>query len=129
MLFAKVKDLPEKLPLSLASGGMSKLAAILLSMSYYSGGVILIDEIENGLYHKTLPSVWDAILKFARQYDCQVFASTHSDECLRALADYAQQSPEEVGVIRTHMKDGASSVLCFGGDKFTDARAENIEIR
>jgi len=129
MLFAKVGSLPEKIPLSLASGGMSKLAAILLSMPAYPGGVILIDEIENGLYYKQLGIVWDAILDFANEYDCQIFASTHSIECLKALVPLAAKNPAELGVIHTYTRDGESKLLCYGGDKFADAIAEEIEIR
>ncbi len=129
MLFAKVGELPEKIPLSIASGGMSKLAAILLAMPKQAGGIILIDEIENGLYYRRLPMVWEAIIEFARQYDCQVFASTHSAECLEAAATYAEKKPEELGIIRTYLKEGETKVLYYGGDKFADAIAEDIEIR
>lgn len=129
MLFAKVDDLPEKIPLSLASGGMNKLATILLSMPSFPRGVVLIDEIENGLYYKQLPMVWEAIIEFAREYDCQIFASTHSQECLKALASFAEKSPDELSIIHTFKRDGEAKVLCYGGDKFADAIAEDIEIR
>ena len=129
MLFAKVGDLPEKIPLSLASGGMSKLAAILLSMPHQPGGLILVDEIENGLYYKRLPMVWRAIIEFAREYDCQIFASTHSEECLDAAATLAEKNPDEFSIIRTILRDGETKVRQFGGDKFIDAMDENIEIR
>ena len=129
MLFAKVEELPEKIPLSLASGGMSKLAAILLAMPSQSGGVILVDEIENGFYYKRLPMVWRAIVEFARQYECQIFASTHSIECLDAVAALAGENPDEFCVMRTVQKNGEGKIRWFGGDKFSDAVAENIEIR
>ena len=127
--FETVKGLPEKIPLTLASGGMSKLAAILLSIPDQAGGVILIDEIENGFYYRRLSLVWKAILDSARAYDCQIFASSHSAECLNAAAALAEESPDEFLVIRTVLKDGEAKIRHFGGDKFVDATAENIEIR
>ncbi len=129
MLYARVNGLPEKIPLTLASGGMSKLAGILLAIPNQAGGVILIDEIENGFYYRRLPMVWKAILDSARAYDCQIFASSHSAECLNAAAALAEESPDEFSVIRTVQKDGEAKVRQFGGDKFSDAVAENIEIR
>ena len=129
MLFAEVDSLPEKIPLSLTSGGMSKLAAILLSMSCQAGGVMLIDEVENGFYHRRLPDVWKSLLHFARAYDCQLFASTHSAECLEAAAAIAEESPDEFAVIRTVHEQGETRIRHFGGDKFVDAMVENIEIR
>ena len=129
MLFATVNGLPEKIPLTLASGGMSKLAGILLAIPDQPGGVIMIDEIENGFYYRRLPMIWKAILEAARAYDCQIFASSHSAECLDAAAALAEENPDEFSVIRTFQKDGEAKVRQFGGDKFADAVAENIEIR
>ena len=129
MLFAEVDGLPEKIPLSLASGGMSKLAAILLAMPDQTGGVILVDEIENGFYYKRLPMMWEAVLDFARSNDCQIFASTHSAECLEAAAALAEKNADEFSVIRAVLRDGETKLRQFGGDKFIDAMNENIEIR
>ena len=129
MLFAKVEDLPEKIPLSLASGGMSKLAAILLAMPEMEGGLIMIDEIENGIYYKRLPMVWKALLEFSRVYNCQLFVSTHSGECIDAAATLAQETPEEFSVMRTVLEKGETQVRHFNGDRFGDAIEENIEIR
>lgn len=129
MIFAKVGNLPEMIPLSLASGGMSKLASILVTMAAIPGSVILIDEIENGLYYKQMPKIWRVITEFAREYNCQIFASTHSAECLKAAAPLADENPEDFGVIHTYLKDGESKVLSYGGDKFADALADDIEIR
>lgn len=129
MLYAEVGGLPEKIPISLASGGMSKLAAILLAMSNQAGGVILVDEIENGFYYKRLPVVWKSLLDFSRQYDCQLFLSSHSAECLDAAAVLAKESPDEFSVIRTVQKDGETKIRQFAGDKFADAMDEDIEIR
>lgn len=129
MIFARVKSIPAKIPMSLASGGMNKLVAILLAITDQVGGLILIDEIENGFYHKSLPLVWNAILKFATDYHCQVFASTHSLECLTAAATVAKSRPEDFAVLRTVLKNGETMLRRFDGDKFAEAMDENIEIR
>jgi hypothetical protein len=129
MLFATVEGLPEKFPLGLASGGMVKLATLLLSMSDQAGGIILIDEIENGFYHERLPMVWNSLLDFARQYDCQIFASTHSAECLNAVARLAEKNADEFSMLRTVSEDDGTKVLRFEGERFADAILGNIEVR
>jgi hypothetical protein len=129
MLYATVEGLPEKLPLSLASGGMTKLAAILLSMSEQAGGIILVDEIENGFYHERLPMIWRSILDFSRQYDCQIFASTHSAECLRAAATVADKNADEFCMLRTVIESEGTKVRRFDGQRFADAVLANIEVR
>jgi putative AbiEii toxin of type IV toxin-antitoxin system len=100
MLFATVTNIPEKIPLSLTSGGMNKLAAILLAPANQPGGVVIIDEIETGFYHKRLPMIWKSIHALAVEYKSQVFASTHSAECLEAVAELAEQYPEDFSIIR-----------------------------
>jgi len=39
------------LPLPLMGEGMARIASLLLSIGTYRGGIVLIDEIENGLHH------------------------------------------------------------------------------
>jgi AAA15 family ATPase/GTPase len=64
--------------------GMARLASLVLAIGNAQGGVVLVDEIENGLHHSILPQVWQAIDKVSRQFATQVFATTHSLECITA---------------------------------------------
>jgi AAA15 family ATPase/GTPase len=129
MLYAAIDRIAEKIPLGLASGGMNKLAGILLAMQEHAGGIVLIDEIENGFYYERLPQVWRAILHFAREYKTQVFASTHSSECLYAAAKLAEESPAEFSMIRTVIPEYRTVVRCFDGAKFAGAVLSNVEVR
>ncbi len=129
MVFASVEGLPRKIPLGLASGGMNKLVAILLTIITQAGGVVLIDEVENGFYYKHLPLVWETLLDFSRTYDCQLFISTHSAECLNAVAKLAEEIPDDFCMLRAvHSGDG-TAVRRFEGRRFADAILGNIEIR
>lgn len=71
-------------PLPLFGEGMGRLLSIVLAIANAPGGIVLIDEIENGLHHSVLVKVWQAIADAARRADTQVFATTHSLECIRA---------------------------------------------
>lgn len=126
MIFAKVFGLPEKVPLTIVSGGMNKLAALLLSFPTSPRCIVLIDEIDNGIYFRRLPEIWDTLLTFCERYDAQIFASTHNGECLAAAAIVAEKHPEQFSVIHAG-PDG--SLRQFYGDQFTEAMNENIEIR
>lgn len=72
------------MPLPVMGEGMVRLADFVLHISNAENGVVLIDEIENGLHHSVLCKVWQAIGKVARQFKAQVFATTHSFECIVA---------------------------------------------
>ena len=63
---------------------MIHLARLVLAVSDASNGIVLLDEIENGFHYSVLPNVWRLIESAANQFNTQVFATTHSIECVRA---------------------------------------------
>jgi len=64
--------------------GMTRLFSLVVGIGNAPDGVVLVDEVENGLHHSVLPKVWRAIAEAARQFEVQVFATTHSLECIEA---------------------------------------------
>jgi AAA15 family ATPase/GTPase len=64
--------------------GMVRLLSLVLEITNASGGVVLVDEIENGLHHSVLTKVWRAVGEASRRSNTQIFATTHSWECIRA---------------------------------------------
>jgi hypothetical protein len=83
----------------------------------------------NGFYHKHMSIVWQSLLDFARKYSCQLFLSTHSAECLSALAKIAEESPEEFCMLRAvHSGDG-TTIRQFDGERFAHAILDNVEVR
>jgi energy-coupling factor transporter ATP-binding protein EcfA2 len=73
------------LPLSTAGEGLNRLLSIILAIYETSGGVVLIDEIENGLHYSTQEILWEAVFEAAIAFDVQVFAATHSYENVKAF--------------------------------------------
>jgi AAA15 family ATPase/GTPase len=75
----------EKLILAQSLGdGSLKIMDILLLIEHLSGGILLVDEIENGLHWSSMVTLWRAIFAAAKLYNVQIFATTHSQECIRA---------------------------------------------
>lgn len=72
------------MPLPVMGEGMVRLASLVIHIANAPDGVVLVDEIENGLHHSILPKVWQAIGEVARQFRTQIFATTHSLECIVA---------------------------------------------
>jgi AAA15 family ATPase/GTPase len=78
----------EKLvPLNIMGDGIRRILAILAAISERKNGVLLIDEIENGLHYSTLSILWKAILKAALDNHVQLFITTHSYECIEAMIE------------------------------------------
>ena len=62
----------------------SKLLNLYCAMLISKAKVLLIDELENGLYYSILPQIWRGIATLAESEQIQVFATTHSRECILA---------------------------------------------
>lgn len=118
MLYASVGYLPEKIPVALLSSGINKLLCLLLAIASSRGGVLVVDEIETGFYYQRMASIWRALLSFAKRHRVQIFASTHSGECLAALAEAAGKRADDAALIRTHKENGTSQAEQFGGTSF-----------
>ena len=73
------------LPFNLMGEGFQRLLDITSAIANVSGGIVLIDEIDNGLHYSALRVLWKGVLQAAHKYDVQVFATTHSAEALRHL--------------------------------------------
>lgn len=76
--------LDQLVPVSLMGEGFGRLLSIVLAIGNAKNGVVVIDEIENGLHYSVLPEIWKAVAVAARENSTQVFATTHSLECVRA---------------------------------------------
>jgi len=84
----------ELVPLPLMGEGIGRLLSIILAIANTKGSTVLIDEIENGFHHSVLTKVWEAIGDVACKGETQIFATTHSIECIRA-AHYAFKSGKQ----------------------------------
>lgn len=118
-----------KLPVALVSSGMNKVLSILLGIANNADHVVLIDELENGLYFKTFPKVWEALYRFAHQHKTQFFITTHSMECLKAALPTLEEHLSAFRLIRVERKKGVRKVLMFSGERFEAAIESDYEVR
>ncbi|UQW96625.1 ATP-binding protein [Rummeliibacillus sp. G93] len=77
----------KKIPINYMGDGIGRVLTILLSIISNKNGLVLIDEIDNGIHYTIIPKVWDIISEVAEKYNCQIFATTHSYECLASAID------------------------------------------
>ena len=129
MVHAKLRSVHERVPLPLVSDGINKMLSILLAVNHFSRGVVLIDEMENGLYFDLMGRASAAVLDAARESNTQLFVTTHSLEYLRALLPVVREHPDDFRLLRTTKDNGASAIDCFDGEHFAAALEEGLEIR
>jgi len=82
-------DLGERqlLPLTLMGSGVVRAVGMASAIPVHAGGVVLVDEIEDGIYYKRLNELWSGIYEMSKTFDVQIIASTHSAECVRAAIE------------------------------------------
>lgn len=123
--------LKEPIPLAIMGEGIGRITSLILAIGSASGGVVTIDEIENGLHYSVMTEVWKAIGKAAREFDVQIFATTHSLECIRAAHDAFSES--ETYDFRYHRLDrkstGEIQAVTFDREMLETAREANFEVR
>jgi AAA15 family ATPase/GTPase len=59
----------------------------LLALNQAKGGIVAIDEIDTGIHYSSMQDVWRAMKRMADLTGTQVFATTHSRECLSAARE------------------------------------------
>ena len=74
----------ECLKLEDMGSGMVRLFDCLVAIYASQNGNVCIDEIESGLYYTLLPKFWETIRLLGEELNVQIFATTHSSECLNA---------------------------------------------
>lgn len=81
-------------PLGSYGEGMRRLLALSLSLIRAEGGVLLVDEIDTGLHYSIIGDMWRLIIEAAKRAGVQVFATTHSWDCVRGLAWLCENHPD-----------------------------------
>jgi AAA15 family ATPase/GTPase len=129
MLYGDV-GLKELVPIAYVGDGLRNLLSMLLAVMCAEGGIVLIDEIENGLHHSVLEGVWSALADAARKADVQIFATTHSMECIHAShAAFAKSATYDLRVHRLEVVDGQIRAVTSDQESLAGAIQFNWEIR
>ena len=83
-IYGDVEGFDPPVPIAVMGGGVANLMSIVLAAGHSRNGSVFIDEIENGFHYSIQAEVWRAIAKAARDFNVQVFATTHSLEMIKA---------------------------------------------
>jgi predicted ATPase len=129
LVWANLKGVAGKRQLGLVSSGINKILALILGVFVHADGVVLIDEIENGLYYKTMVNVWKELYRFSKQNNTQLFISTHSLEALKYLLPALKGNEKDFTLIKTRFENGVCKVKHTEGAFLESALEEDVEIR
>ena len=125
----RAEGIPRPVPLRSFGDGMNRLFGIALSLANAEGGVLLIDEFENGLHFSIQPDVWRMIFNMSERLNIQVFATTHSRDTVHAFQKAASESPEEGALIHLTSRDGKIVPTVFTEQELKIVARDDVEVR
>lgn len=126
----KLADQDRPVPLGSLGDGVRRMLAIAIVMSQCAGGRLFIDEIDTGLHHTVMSDLWRLILGTAKKLDVQVFATTHSLDCVHSLASICGPEDQiEDSITIQRIERGRPTAVRFSEDQIRIVAEQQFEIR
>jgi AAA15 family ATPase/GTPase len=130
----KLKTSPRRLPLGSMGDGMSRTLQYVLAVFRAKNGILLIDEFENGLHWQVQEKIWQMLFKLARDLNIQIFATTHSEDTIKAFSTVAQSADIEGVLIKLVRKptpdnNGKVTAVIYEKEVLNTAVLTETEIR
>jgi hypothetical protein len=111
--------------------GLAKFISYLSLLLVSKNGILFLDEIENGIHYTNLDKLWEIILTISKQQNVQVFATTHSKECIESYARVAKKLEDEeitMIVLARNLKNELKA-LVYDDKMFYSELEQNHEVR
>lgn len=130
----KLKTEPSPIPLNSMGDGMLRILQLILAVFPARGGMLLIDEFENGLHYSVQEEVWKLIFQLAKELDIQVFATTHSLDCIQSFTKVALDSPDD-GILfkmsqsKLTSDNGKIIATVYDEDALKTVTSSDLEVR
>ena len=120
------------LPLNIMGDGMRRVLAFLATISDMKNGVVLLDEIENGLHYTSLAVLWKAILAACEEYNVQLIATTHSYECIESYVKTYEEfnhQGDDIRLFRIDREADKHTVATFNAELLKAGIEKEFEVR
>jgi len=127
--FVRVRGASRPIPLRSLGDGMIRLFGIALALVNAKDEFLLIDEVENGIHYSVLPRLWNFIAQNAERLNVQVFATTHSWDCITAFQQFTSGHGADGTLIRLDWRGGAVRAVEFTEEELAVVTRQQIEVR
>ncbi len=129
-IVVKLKNQIGRVPLKSLGDGITRLFTTALALIESGGGFLLIDEVENGIHYSVLENFWSMVLRASRDYNVQVFATTHSFDCVKSFARAAAENQHASGVLIRLDRQGTNlRAVEYPERELVIAGKQDIEVR
>lgn len=123
------KDQP--IPLTSMGDGVHRVLTLAMILVDSQNEYVLIDEIDTGLHYRVMTDMWRVVLETAVRLNVQVFATTHSWDCVESFAEALKmQVDDSVGALfRLEKREDDIAAVKYTAHELSVATRQSIEVR
>ena len=126
----KLRNHERPVPIGTMGDGMWRMLALAIAITQCKGGVLLVDEIDTGLHYTVMSDMWRLILGAAKELDVQVFATTHSHDCIESLGEVCLTETDQSDLVTLQrIEAGKSTSVPYSQKEIIVASDREIEVR
>lgn len=129
-VMVKLEDQPP-IPLGNMGDGMNRVLGIAIVLASAADGFLLVDEIDTGFHYKAITDMWRVVMETAVRLNVQVFATTHSWDCVESFAETLEmQEDSSVGALfRLEKREEEIAAVKYTAHDLSVATRQSIEVR
>jgi AAA15 family ATPase/GTPase len=111
--------------------GVKNFISIIVTLLSNNKSVVYLDEVENGIHYSKLDKLWEVILETSKIFNVQIFATTHSKECIDSYARVAKKlRDEEVTLINLYKnRTNVLKAIVIDGEQISNRIELNLDNR
>lgn len=118
------------IPANLVGEGFSRMLELAVGVAQVEGGLLLVDEIENGLHYSAHKGIFSTLFDLAVEFDVQIVATTHSRECVIAAREaLGDKGADDFAYHRIERRKGKVRVVDYDSEAVDAAMDFGMEIR
>ena len=116
-------------PLTVSGEGMVRMFSIILELISSRNGVLLIDEIDNGLHYTVMPKFWKLLGALVEKHDVQIFATTHNDDMMRSALEGFSGTEGMLGLFRIDKRGERDVMVSYSEEAMKGILEDHFEVR
>ncbi len=129
-MVVRVKGNADRIPIGSMGDGIWRMLGLALAVINSEHGILLIDEIDTGLHYSVMKKMWRFLYQTSKEYNVQIFATSHSRDCYQSLAAICQrEASEDSEVTISRIDRGRAEAVQYSEEEIIAAAEHDIEVR
>ncbi|WKW51890.1 AAA family ATPase [Rhodomicrobium lacus] len=123
----KIRDSLTPIPIGSLGDGTWRILALAIALIKSKDGLLLVDEIDTGLHYSVMANMWRLVSSVAKANNIQVFATSHSHDCVQSLAMLCKEDSNNGDISIQRIESNRS--FSFSESQIKMAADRDIEVR